>query len=272
MIYDLHTHSSASDGSLDPTALLRHAAACGVDVLAITDHDTLEAYDQVDFSAGGPRLVSGVELSTTWRGIGVHVVGLNIDLANDTLRSGVARQRVSRAERAQEIAARLRKLGLPHSLDAVREIAAGDYVGRPHFAQYLVAEGAVRNTRDAFRKFLGAGKVGDVKQVWQPLDDIVSWIMAAGGNAVLAHPARYRLTNSRLRSLAQDFRQAGGDAIEIVCGRQTDSTTRKLAELAKDLGLAASCGSDFHSPVNAWSRPGGFSQLPATVKPVWHGW
>ena len=272
MIYDLHSHSTASDGSLEPADLLLHAAESGVDTLAITDHDTLAAFDRVGTGVAGPRLVPGIELSTSWRKIGVHIVGLNVDPASPTLRRGVRRQQTSRVARARTIARRLRSNGLPDMLDAVLQIAGGDPVGRPHFAEYLVSEGIARNTKVAFRKYLGAGKAGDVRQGWASLPEVVRWIVQSGGTAVLAHPARYRLTKTKLRALARDFRCAGGRAIEVVCGQQSLNTTTQLALLSRDLGLAASCGSDFHSGDNCWSRPGRFPPLPDDVRPVWQTW
>ena len=272
VIYDLHSHSSASDGSLEPAALLRHAADSGVDVLAITDHDTLAAYDRIDTTVARPRVVAGIELSTSWRNIGVHIVGLNVDPASPTLRRGVRRQQRSRDARARSIAQRLRSKGLPHMLDAVLQIAGGDPVGRPHFAEYLVSAGIARDTRAAFRKYLGAGKAGDVRHHWAALPEVVRWIVRSGGTAVLAHPAKYRLTQTKLRALAADFRGAGGTAIEVVCGQQSFNTTTRLARLASDLGLAASCGSDFHDGDNCWSRPGRFPPLPDDVQPVWETW
>jgi len=272
VIIDLHSHTRASDGSLEPDALLAHAAECGVDALAITDHDTVAAFDRIDFSAAGPRLIPGIELSTTWRNYGVHVVGLNIDPACSMLRTGVARQQRSRAERARHIARRLRSKGLPDMLDDVLEIAGGEPVSRPHFADYLVRNGIAKDVKQAFRRYLGPGKPGDVRQCWASLPDVVRWIVAAGGTAVLAHPAMYRLTKTKLRALATDFRAAGGSAIEVVCGPQSPNTTVHLAQLSRDLGLAASCGSDFHHGGNRWSRPGGFPPLPDDVRPVWATW
>ena len=272
VIYDLHSHSTASDGTLDPDALLLHAASCGVQALAITDHDTLAAFDSVDPTITPTRLIPGVELSTAWRRHGVHVVGLDVDPGCAALREGVRRQQQSRHERARIIARRLRSEGLPEMLDEVLRIAAGDPAGRPHFAEHLVRSGIVRDTRTAFRKYLGAGKAGDVRDCWAPLPEVVRWIRRAGGTAVLAHPARYRLTKSKLRALATDFRAAGGTAIEVVCGPQSPGTTAQLARLATDLGLAASCGSDFHHGGNRWSRPGGFPPLPDDVRPVWTTW
>ena len=158
MIYDLHSHSNASDGTLAPAQLIAHAAGCGVDVLAITDHDTLAAYDSLGDPLPAVQLVTGIELSTSWNRIGVHVVGLDIDLTNDDLRNGVARQKEIRLERARTIARRLEKCGIPDPFDAVAEIAGGEYIGRPHFAAHLVAKGIVKDSKTAFRKYLGAGK------------------------------------------------------------------------------------------------------------------
>ena len=269
---DLHSHSSASDGSLEPEGLLRHAADSGVDVLAITDHDTLAAFDRIGSGAGLPRLVPGIELSTSWHKIGVHVVGLNVDPADPKLRRGVCRQQRARDARARSIAERLRSKGLPDMLDAVLHIAGGDPVGRPHFAEYLVREGIAKDTKTAFRKYLGAGKPGDVRHGWASLPEVVGWIVQSGGTAVLAHPAKYRLTKTRLRALALDFRSAGGAAIEVVCGQQSVNATTHLAQLARDLDFAASCGSDFHNGDNCWSRPGAFPPLPEGLRPVWETW
>ena len=272
MIYDLHSHSSASDGALEPDALLLHAAESGVDALAITDHDTLAAFDRIGMPLPLPRLIPGIELSTTWRNIGVHVVGLDIDPASAALRRGVRQQQQSRDERARVIARRLRSQGLPDMLDDVLQIAGGEPVGRPHFAAHLVGSGIVKDVKTAFRKYLGAGKPGDVRHGWASLPEVVHWIIQAGGTAVLAHPAKYRLTKTRLRALASDFRRSGGTAIEVVCGQQSPNRTTHLAQLSRDLDLAASCGSDFHNGDNCWSRPGGFPPLPDDVRPVWTAW
>ena len=272
MIFDLHSHTTASDGSLHPDALLAHAAECGVDALAITDHDTLAAFDRVDTAVAPARLIPGIELSTAWRGHGVHVVGLDVDPANAALQNGVERQQRSRDERARLIARRLRSRGLPDVLGPVRDIANGEPIGRPHFAAHLVQAGIAKDTRAAFRKYLGPGKPGDVRHTWASLPAVVQWIVQAGGTAVLAHPAKYRLTRTRLRMLAAEFRNAGGTAIEVVCGQQSPNTTMHLAQLARDVGLAASCGSDFHHGGNRWSRPGGFPPLPGDLRPVWAAW
>jgi len=272
VIYDLHSHSNASDGWLEPNALLTLAAECGVGALAITDHDTLAALDRIDTSVSPARLIPGIEFSTNWRKYGVHILGLNVDPACATLRGGVERQQRSRHVRARLIALRLRSKGLPDVLDDVLQTAGGEPVGRPHFAEQLVRAGIVKDVRSAFRKYLGAGKAGDVRHGWAALPEVVRWIVRSGGTAVLAHPAKYRMTKTTLRALATDFRAAGGAAIEVVCGQQSLNTTTHLARLANDLGLAASCGSDFHHGGNCWSRPGGFPPLPRDVRPVWTLW
>lgn len=273
VIHDLHTHTTASDGSLSPLELLAHAADCGVDVLSITDHDTVTAYERLgDAPAGSPAIVPGIELSTTWSGRGVHIVGLNIDPANGVLLGGIAAQQAARTARAEIIARRLQKLGFGHAGSEVAAMAGDSGVGRPHFARYLVDNGHVKNVATAFRKYLGDGKPGDVRSGWASMNDVIRWIRAAGGTAVLAHPAKYRLTRTKLCALIEDFKAAGGVAIEVVSGQQEASVTRRLSILAADYGLAASSGSDFHHRSSTWSAPGHFSTLPDTLRPVWDLW
>lgn len=273
MIYDLHTHTTASDGSLSPLALLAHAAECGVDVLSITDHDTVTAYEHLgDAPVGSPKVIPGIELSTTWSGRGVHVVGLNIDPADVVLRAGIAAQQAARAARAETIALRLEKLGFGHAGSEVAAMAGDSGVGRPHFARYLVDNGHAKDVATAFRKYLGDGKPGDVTSGWASMDDVIRWIRAAGGTAVLAHPAKYRLTRAKLCALIEDFMAAGGVAIEVVSGQQEPGVTHRLGLLAADYGLAASSGSDFHHRSSTWSAPGRFSIMPDTLRPVWDLW
>lgn len=273
MKFDLHTHSHHSDGELAPSALLARARDNGVDCLAITDHDTVAAYADAELVIPDDiELLPGIEFSSQWRSRGVHVVGLNIELGNPTLADAVAQQKQARDQRAQTIALRLAKLGIPNSLDAVTRLANGGTIGRPHFAHHLVNEGHVRDLKQAFAKYLGAGKPGDVKNVWPELAEVVHWIRAAGGVAVLAHPAKYKMTRTKLRELTRDFCAAGGGAIEVVCGKQAPDVTTRLAELASDFELLASCGSDFHRADMSWSETGHFPALPATCRPVWDAW
>ena len=273
VIFDLHTHTDASDGSLTPNDLLILAARNGVDVLSITDHDTVAAYDRVRADLlDRVRLVRGIELSTTWRGRGIHVVGLNIELHSPVLREGIRRQQAARYERARIISRKLNAFGLDTGFADVQAIAGGNGIGRQHFARHLIDIGAVKDAATAFRKYLGAGKAGDVKTGWASLEEVVDWIRAAGGIAVLAHPAKYKLTWTKLRLLLGDFVAIGGQAIEVVCGPQKEIITRRLASLAVDFDLMASSGSDFHHPELPWSAPGRFPRIPGGLSKVSDSW
>lgn len=273
VIYDLHMHSNASDGALPPDDLLELARASGVDVASITDHDTVAAYERIDSTRHtGLQIVPGIELSTTWQGRSIHVVGLGIDPASAAMAEAVRVQAGARLERARKIGERLDRLGVPNSFQSALDIADGAVIGRPHFAAHLVNTGFVRDARTAFRKYLGNGKPGDVRCSWPDLERVVLWIRNAGGTAVVAHPSKYGLTMTKLRALLSDFAGHGGRGIEVACGLQAPALTRKLGTLAQDLGLLASTGSDFHRPGNAWSRPGLFDPLPGNVTPIWEQW
>ncbi|PCI18634.1 MAG: phosphatase [Piscirickettsiaceae bacterium] len=272
MKVDLHSHTLVSDGHLSPKELVARAIENDVDILSITDHDSTGAYVELgDLNAYSIKLIPGIELSTQWRGIGVHIVGLNIDLDNEVIQAGVKRQAVSRAERAELIAKRLIKLGLSVDLVRVKAIAGGVNIGRPHFAQHLVEIGAVKDFAMAFKKYLGNGKAGDVKQCWAALPDIVGWITASGGTAVLAHPLKYKMTRTKLSALLDEFSAVGGQAMEVVSGVQTNDVTGQMGALCKEKNLLASCGSDFHQP-SQWSEIGRMSALPKQCEPVWATW
>jgi hypothetical protein len=273
MVFDLHSHTTASDGELDPCDLLARARANGVTCLAITDHDTVAAYGAVTAAArAGVDICYGIELSANWHGRSIHVVGLNIQTDCEVMRLAVSQQQQARLERAGIIAARLASKGFDGALAGARGIAGSDNIGRPHFAKFLVSIAAVRDERQAFRKYLGRGKAGDVHRGWPTVAAVVAWIRDAGGTAVLAHPAHYQLTNTRLGILADEFVAAGGGAIEVVSGRQLPELTRKLADLANAKCLLASSGSDFHRPGQPWSELGQQSALPGNVRPVWDAW
>jgi len=269
---DLHSHTVVSDGRLTPQELIERAKAKGVEVLSITDHDTVAAYQQLaDIKLDGLVIIPGVEFSTQWRGVGVHIVGLNLKLDSLAITEAVAQQEKARADRAVLIAERLIKARCPIDFQRVEEIANYSQIGRPHFAQHLVELGLVKNMSAAFKKYLGNGKVGDVKQCWAELGQIVRWITEAGGVAVLAHPLKYKMTRTKLSALLDDFIAAGGRSMEIVSGRQTKDETRVLARLCVEKGLLASCGSDFHQP-SQWSEIGSMSDFPKECKPVWTEW
>lgn len=275
MIVDLHSHTTCSDGSLSPSALIHLAAESGVSQLAITDHDTVAAWHQDDLpSLAEPfdlALIPAIEFSTTWNKINVHVVGLNIDINSDAITTACHYQSEARKQRAVLIAEALDKVGIKGSLEGATHLSNGN-VGRPHFAQFLVDIGVVTNVNQAFKKYLGSGKPGDVKKLWASLPQIIEWIRSAGGTAVLAHPLKYKLTRRKLLLLLDDFMAAGGESMEVVSGKQLPNDTRDLAQICEQKLLLASCGSDFHHPNQSWASLGNFPTIPQNCKAVWENW
>lgn len=269
MIFDLHSHTTLSDGALTPHELILRAIEKNVDVLAITDHDTLDAYQEIPLSHGEIKLVPGIELSTQWQTTGIHVLGLNIELDSDAIKSAAQFQTDARLERARRIGENLEKQGIKDAFDGARELSMGSYIGRPHFAQYLINIGKVKDMQTAFKKYLGAGKTGDVRQHWADLPQIIQWIRDANGISVLAHPLKYKLTRTRLKRLLDGFIQAGGQGMEVVSGHQLPQQTKDMAQLSEQKNLLASCGSDFHEAAKHRAELGGFASLPGDVTPVW---
>ena len=275
MNVDLHCHSTASDGALAPSAVVERAHARGVRVLALTDHDTLEGLAEAGQAAQrlDMQLVSGIELSCTWGGATIHVLGYAFDLKAPALARVIEDLHQGRWQRAEEIAKRLASKGMPGALEGARQIqqAAGDSANapaRPHFAQYLVDQGFVKDRADAFRKWLGAGKIGDVKLHWKPLEEIVEALRQADAWISLAHPWHYDFTRSKRRRLVADFVAAGGHALEVVNGMQPAEQVGALAILAREFGLMASVGSDFHAPGD-WSELGMYRPLPTDLTALW---
>lgn len=269
---DLHMHSTASDGALSPEALLALCKARGLTHVALTDHDTLAGVPEAAAAAAreGLTLIPGAELSTQWRGHNIHVVGLLPEGVRGPLAEGLAAQAEARERRALKIAERLEKLGLEDALTRAREQAGSERpLGRPDFARALVAAGLVPDVATAFKKHLGDGKAGDVKSHWPGLSEAVAWIVAAGGVAVLAHPLRHGLTRRKRGLLLDAFREAGGQAAELVSGFQNPDATRDLARQLQERELYASLGSDFHFP-GGHLAPGSMSPVPRTATPpVW---
>jgi predicted metal-dependent phosphoesterase TrpH len=268
---DLHTHSNCSDGSLTPAELVAHAAAAGVEVLALTDHDTVAGLKEAEHSAGvlGLRLVPGVEISASWRAQAIHVLGLWIDPASAPLRGVLATQGERRRVRMRKICARLGKLGLP-GMELLAAVEAHPGLPtRAHLANAMVAAGHVNRADEAFRKYLGSGKGANVAAEWPALDVVVSWIIAAGGVATLAHPARYSMSAGARRLLLADFVAAGGAALEVVSGGNGTQHAEAVAVLAVKYGLMGSVGSDFHDPRLTWNPLGRSLKLPDCVTPVW---
>lgn len=273
-MHDLHTHSLCSDGILRPQALVSRAKEMGVTVLALTDHDTTAGLDEARQAAADLdiTLINGIEFSCLWNGIGIHIVGLNFDALHPQIISAEAQQTHSREERAELIDLRLSKVGIHGSLEGARRLSGGGVIGRPHFAQYLIEKGHVSSMNAAFKRYLGAGKPGDVKQMWPSIEQAVEWINAAGGTAVVAHPDKYKMTRTKLRRLLDDFIVAGGQAMEVVSGNQQPATTRDLRLIAQQKELYASCGSDFHVPDQPWQELGRYSSMPEDLPAVWELW
>ncbi|MDZ7923754.1 MAG: PHP domain-containing protein [Marinagarivorans sp.] len=274
MIADLHTHTNASDGILRPDELVSRAKLHGVELLAITDHDTVAGLAEAKAAAEQEKLqlVTGVELSCQWQARGIHIVGLNLNVDCEQLQARLVAQAEVREARALIIAERLAKEGFANTYEGAKALAGNAEIGRPHFAKYMVDMGYVGSVEQAFKRYLGAGKIGDVKQSWPEVVDAVAWINEAGGRAVIAHPDKYKLTRTKLRELLTDFKAAGGSAVEVISGLQTPNITRDMADLCRRFKLLASCGSDFHQPNLGWQNLGGFGQLPEGLTPVWHDW
>jgi 3',5'-nucleoside bisphosphate phosphatase len=276
---DLHTHSTASDGTLTPEALVGRAAAAGVTLLALTDHDTTEGLGEAAAAARalGIVLVPGVEISVTWGAGTIHVVGLGIDPDDPGLAAGLAGLRAFRAWRAEEIGRRLAKQGIMGAYEGARALSNGRLIGRTHFARFLVGQRHAVDERSVFKHFLVNGKPGHVPGAWASLDQAVDWIRGAGGLAVIAHPARYRLTRTRLRLLIGRFKELGGVGLEVVSGSHSRDEMLAFGQLAREQRLLASAGSDFHGPqltlsAQPWMDLGRLPALPEGCTPIWRDW
>ena len=272
--YDLHCHSTASDGELTPTELVEYASRCGINVLALTDHDDTSGLQEASQIAANHNIefISGVEISTTWNGRLIHIVGLNFDACNLTLQQGLQNLRDQREERGEKIAQKLDKRGIKDALLGAKQFSNGQILSRTHFARYLVEAGYSKNLNDAFKKHLGDGKPAYVASEWAALEDTVTWIKAAGGVAVIAHPARYKLSATKLRLLISDFKACGGEGFEVVSGSQDNNEMRNMAEYARRYELYASVGSDYHGPSQAWLGMGKQPPLPKDCVPIWDLW
>lgn len=269
---DLHCHSTASDGTLPPAEVVRRAHANGVDLLALTDHDELLGIADAAAEAAdiGLRFVPGVEISVSWLDQTLHIVGLGIDPANQALISGLAQVRGGRDGRAMRIGDELARIGIHGAFEgALRYVGNPALVSRAHFARYLVEIGVAKNVHDVFLHYLARGKPGYVEHVWATLEDAVGWIKGAGGLAVIAHPGRYRLSCAEMNMLFEQFRDLGGEAVEVSCGAHDGGQLLAFARMARKYGLLASRASDFHGPEDSPIDLGRASPLPPDLTPVW---
>ena len=274
IIYDLHAHSTASDGTLSPAELMQHAHAAGVNVMALTDHDTTAGIAEARDTATqlGMEFIPGIELSVTWNNRTVHIVGLGIDEHSEPMQAGIKKLMDFRQWRAEEIGRRLEKAGYPDMYEKAKAFSNGRLIGRVHFARALVAAGHADTVGAVFKKFLVGGKPGFVPGAWAELGDVVKWIREAGGRAIIAHPARYDMTRTKLRQLIADFKELGGEGFEVCSGSHSKDDVNTMAQHARDFDLLASAGSDFHGPENPWVNLGQLAPIPQGLKPVWHDW
>ncbi|HDN1435747.1 TPA: 5'-3' exoribonuclease [Escherichia coli] len=275
VIYDLHSHTTASDGCLTPEALVHRAVEMRVGTLAITDHDTIAAIaparEEISRSGLALNLIPGVEISTVWENHEIHIVGLNIDITHPLMCEFLAQQTERRNQRAQLIAERLEKAQIPGALEGAQQLAQGGAVTRGHFARFLVECGKASSMADVFKKYLARGKTGYVPPQWCTIEQAIDVIHHSGGKAVLAHPGRYNLSAKWLKRLVAHFAEHHGDAMEVAQCQQSPNERTQLATLARQHHLWASQGSDFHQPC-PWIELGRKLWLPAGVEGVWQLW
>ena len=269
---DLHCHSVVSDGTLQPETLAQRAQSNGVELWSLTDHDEVDGQQRAADAAMalGLDYLSGCEISVSFAGVTVHIVGLGFDADDDALRAGLAATRGGRDQRAREMSDALAKVGIKNAFEgALRYVGNPALISRTHFARHLVDSGVCSDTNEVFRRFLTEGKPGYVPHRWAALGDAVRWITQAGGMAVIAHPGRYRFTPTEEYALFTEFIAHGGRGVEVVTGSHTTADYQKYAEMALEFGLLASRGSDFHSPDESHTDLGALPDLPGQLTPVW---
>ncbi|MEY3179556.1 MAG: hypothetical protein RL474_678 [Pseudomonadota bacterium] len=269
---DLHCHSVVSDGTLSPEELALRAHQNGVHLWSLTDHDVLGGQARAQDAALnlGMEYVSGVEISISWMGQTVHIVGLGFDPSNVTLQDGLRATRDGREERARQMAAQLAQIGIENSYEGALKFAGNpELIARTHFARYLVEQQVCRDMDEVFRKYLVAGKPGYVSHRWASLDQAVDWITGAGGEAVIAHPGRYRLNAMQMDELYARFKDLGGAGIEVVTGSHSPDQYQTYAKVATRYGFMASRGSDFHDPQESDIDLGRLPHLPEHLTPIW---
>ena len=269
---DLHCHSVVSDGTLTPEALAERAKANGVELWALTDHDEIGGQQRAAAAAKaqGMNYLTGTEVSVTFAGQTVHIVGLGFDAGNPDIMQGLRNTRGGREQRAMEMSDSLAKVGIKGAYEgALKFVGNPELISRTHFARFLVESGVCRETNEVFRKYLTEGKPGYVPHRWATLRDAVTWITQAQGVAVIAHPGRYKFTPNEEYALFTEFKSHGGRGVEVVTGSHTPQEYIKYAETAKEFGLAASRGSDFHSPDESHTDLGTLPFLPGELTPVW---
>ena len=274
MKVDLHCHSHYSDGTLTPTEVVDLAFENGVELFALTDHDSIQGLEEARKRCQhhGIRMIDGVEVSVSWNGYSIHIVGLNIDVQHSGMIGLLERNAVLRHERVVKMMEKLQAIDLDVTPYLNSVIPENGLITRTHLGRALVEIGAVNKMDKAFKKYLGKGKCAYVEGNWVSLSDAVQTIISAGGDAVIAHPMRYRIGATRLDALVNDFAKAGGKALEVVTATQDVNQQRRCLQLAEQYGLLASIGSDFHSLDQPWAMLGRCPSLPSKAKPIWQNW
>ena len=271
MKVDLHNHSYYSDGVLSPTEVVRLADEADCNLFALTDHDTTDGIAEAQQMADelSVNLVSGVEISALWRNMTIHIVGLGIDINNDILQKGLNYNQRLREERAEKIALGLRRAGITDALEKTQNLSKTDMLTRTHFAQMLIREGYCKDMKSVFRRFLTGKKPGASRVEWRSFDEVVGWIHAAGGFAVIAHPFRYRMTQTKIKNMLIDFKEILGDGVEVVTATSTDEEITLSNQWAKEYELLSSCGSDYHGWPNQRIQIGSLRDLPNLDNAIW---
>jgi predicted metal-dependent phosphoesterase TrpH len=273
--FDLHNHSTCSDGLLTPTQLIDLAARTGTDAIALTDHDNIDGLEEASAAArrAGIGFVPGVEISVSWGETTLHVVGLNVDPASAVLRDGLEGIRVGRLQRGRQIGAALAKVGFDGTLEAALALAGNEtLLSRTHFARHLVERGAAKDIQNAFDRYLARGKPAYVSHRWASLEEAMEWILSSGGVAVLAHPGRYDLKPMFRDEMLTQFKGLGGTAIEVVTGSHRPEQYAHWQRVALEYGFLASRGADYHGPGESPCEPGRLPPLGAALTPVWSSW
>ena len=274
LVFDLHSHTTVSDGILSPAELVAYAAKQGVDVLALTDHDDTGglAVAAEECKRWGLHFINGVEISVTWKKRTIHIVGLKIDPEHPSLRAGLAAIRAGRHLRAQGMAAGLDRAGITGSLEGAYQYVKDGIIGRIHFARFLVDSGIAKDNKAVFKKYLVKGKPGYFEHQWANLEEAIGWIVASGGVAVLAHPGRYELGRTNMLLLLEEFRALGGTAVEVVTGSHTGAQYVEFAKYAQMFGIKASVGTDYHGKGVSFMEMGRLPALPSNCVPIWQDW
>jgi predicted metal-dependent phosphoesterase TrpH len=268
---DLHNHSYYSDGVLSPTEVVKLASKAECDLFSLTDHDTTEGIAEAQLEADklNLNLVNGVEISALWRNMAIHILGLGIDINNDFLQTGLEHNQKLRKERAEKIALGLWRSGIKDALEKTQSFSKTDMLTRTHFAQMLISEGFCKDMNAVFRRYLTGKKPGGVRVEWKDFNEVVQWIHAAGGKALIAHPFRYRMTHTKIQTMLNDFKCVLGDGIEVVTGTSSDEEIQLGSQWAGKYNLLATCGSDFHGWPNQRVRIGNLRDLPDPEKAIW---